>query len=177
MSRWAERFAALSGTHDTIDTSDTRSGDENARPCVANCQSVQDKRSAVPSVPKPAEILDSTNGDRPSVTSVASVMAQPSAGVWPAGTEPTPSPTLLTEADTSSSDYIEERAAIIEEATDYSRRWAEGYATLCTMPPPPSFSARALAPDYRLSRDFPRQLGRRSDPLRLVRSRCVWLSF
>ena len=48
MSRWAERFAALSGSHDTIDNSDKRSSGEPGGPSVSNCQSVMTKRSAVP---------------------------------------------------------------------------------------------------------------------------------
>src|SRR4051812_34915599 len=34
----------------------------------------------------------------------------------------------------------DERAAIIQEATDAPRRWAEGYAALCTMAPPSGFT-------------------------------------
>jgi len=82
------------------------------------------------------------NGGRPSVTSVTSVNAQPSAAARPAVIEAEPPPTLLTEADTSSSDDPEERAAIIEEAADAPKRWAEGYAVLCTMPPPSGFSPK-----------------------------------
>ena len=140
MSRWAERFAALSGRPDTIDTRDTSSGSVAARPCVADCQSAFDRRSAVPSAPKPAESLDSAKGSRPSVNSVTSVNAQASAAARRAGAEPQPPLTLLTEADTRSSDDLEERAAIIEEAANAPRRWAEGYAALCTMPPPAGFS-------------------------------------
>src|SRR3954471_23447896 len=33
----------------------------------------------------------------------------------------------------------EERAAIIEEGAGVPRTWAEGYAALCTMPPPSGF--------------------------------------
>ena len=39
------------------------------------------------------------------------------------------------------SDDPEERAAIIEGAPGLPRAWAEGYAALCTMPPPFGFSA------------------------------------
>ena len=140
MSRWAERFAALSRPHDTIDTSDTRSGGEKAGPCVANCQSVHDRRSAVPSTSKPAEALDFANGGGPFVNSVTSVNVRPPAASRLAGAEPEPPPTLTTEADTRSPDDPEERAAIIEEGANAPRRWAEGYAALCTMPPPSGFS-------------------------------------
>jgi hypothetical protein len=37
-------------------------------------------------------------------------------------------------------DDLAERAAIIEEAADVPRRWAEDYAALCTMAPPSGFS-------------------------------------
>src|SRR4051794_7119196 len=33
----------------------------------------------------------------------------------------------------------EERAAIIDEGAGVPRTWAEGYAALCTMPPPSGF--------------------------------------
>jgi hypothetical protein len=140
VSRWAERFAALSGRPDTSDTSDTRLGSVAARPCVANCQSAPDRRSAVPGAPKSAEILGSADGGRPSVNSVTSVNAEPLGTERLAEGEPEPSPTLLTEADTRSLDDVEERAAIIEEAADAPRRWAQGYAALCTMAPPSGFS-------------------------------------
>ena len=44
------------------------------------------------------------------------------------------------ESDAPLRDDPAERAAIIEEAADAPRRWAEGYAALCTMVPPSGFS-------------------------------------
>ncbi len=56
MSRWAERFTALSRSHDKSDNSDKRSCDDPGTPSIANCQNCHDKRSVGPSTPKPAEI-------------------------------------------------------------------------------------------------------------------------
>jgi hypothetical protein len=47
----------------------------------------------------------------------------------------------LIAALTPAPDDPEERAAVIEEGTGVPRRWAEGFAVLCTMAPPPGFSA------------------------------------
>ena len=44
------------------------------------------------------------------------------------------------ESGASVADDRDERAAIIEEAADAPRRWAEGYAALCTMSSPSGFS-------------------------------------
>ncbi len=57
MSRWAERFTALSRSHDKSDNSDKRSSDDPGGPSVANCQNCRDQRSADQTAPKPVEIL------------------------------------------------------------------------------------------------------------------------
>jgi hypothetical protein len=126
MSRWAERFTALSRSPDTIDTCDTRSRGGNARPSVSNCQSVHDKRSAVSSTPKTAESLDLAKGGGPFVNCVASVSAPPAEKAGPVIAKPKPLPTVLTEGDTRS-------------AADTPSCWAEGCVALRSMPPPAEF--------------------------------------
>ena len=44
MSRWAERFTALSRSHDKSDNSDKRSSDDPGGPSVANCQNCHDQK-------------------------------------------------------------------------------------------------------------------------------------
>lgn len=126
MSRWAERFTALSRFHDNSDNSDKRSSDDPGSPSVANCQNRHDRRSAGPSTPKPAEILTPAEGTQPSVAIVAFVKETDGEG----GTQPRAaeqlSPTVPTIADKRSSDD--------------PQAWAEGFAVLAAMPPPTGFS-------------------------------------
>ena len=126
MSRWAERFTALSRSHDKSDNSDKRSSDDPGSPSVANCQNCHDKRSAGPSTPKPAEILTSAEGAQPSVTIVAFVKETDGEG----GTQPRAaeqfSPTVPTIAD--------------KRPGDYPQRGRKDSLRSAAMPPPTGFS-------------------------------------
>jgi hypothetical protein len=44
------------------------------------------------------------------------------------------------EQDPAGTDNLDERAALIEYGANVPRRWAEGYAALCSMSPPTGFS-------------------------------------
>ena len=125
MSRWAERFTALSRSHDNSANSDKRSSDEAVGSSVANCQNRHDRRSAGPSAPKPAEILTPAGGARPSVPIVAFVKETDAGGTQPRAAEQL-SPTVPTIAD--------------KRSGDRSQAWAEGFAVLAAMPPPTGFS-------------------------------------
>src|SRR4051794_21222185 len=68
------------------------------------------------------------------------VAAAPTENVTPelvATDKPEPEP-----ASGSPLDDPGERAALIEDGAEVPRAWAEGYAALCTMPPPPGFPLR-----------------------------------
>ena len=126
MSRWAERFTALSRSHDKSDNSDKRSSDDPGGPSVANCQNCRAKSSADQTALKPVEILDPAEGVGPSVTIVAFVKETDGEG----GTQPRAaeqlSPTVPTIAD--------------KRSGDDPQAWAEGFAALAAMPPPTGFS-------------------------------------
>ena len=55
---------------------------------------------------------------------------------------PPAAPEQLTVVDT---DELDERAALIEFGANVPRRWAEGYAALCSMTPPAGFSSERWA--------------------------------
>jgi len=55
---------------------------------------------------------------------------------------PPADPEQLTVVDT---DELDERAALIEFGANVPRRWAEGYAALCSMTPPAGFSSERWA--------------------------------
>ena len=139
MSIWAERFAALSGTRANSAKSANRSDCGEAGPFGSYWQSVSAKKSAVPIAPKPAEILDFANSARPSGTIGTFGNGRDAENEQRLATEPEPAPPVVPIA-AERSDHLEERAAIIEEATDAPTRWAEGCAVLVSMSPPTGFS-------------------------------------
>ena len=122
MSRWAERFTALSRSHDKSDNSDKRSSDDPGGPSVANCQNCRDKRSADQTTPKPAEILDPAEGVGPSVTIVAFVKETDGEG----GTQPRAaeqfSPTVPTIADKRPGDIPASMGGRLRRALPRCRR-------------------------------------------------------
>jgi hypothetical protein len=141
MSRWAETFAALSATHDTIDTSDTRPGATQPwAPSVAIVKPVETKGQASNPPLKPAESLGIEGAGQPFVACVTSVNEEehreaiepPATGI---GSHDT-SATLATQGR----DDLEERAALVEYGVDVPRRWAEGFAALSIMAAPTGFS-------------------------------------
>jgi hypothetical protein len=102
MSRWAETFAALSAAHDTIDTSDKRSGAARATaPCVATVKTVETIARGGATPAKPAETLGNEGDPEPCVPCVTSVNG--GAGEGEIGRPKTPlaahdtSATLLTQ--------------------------------------------------------------------------------
>lgn len=139
MSRWAETFAALSVSSDTSDTRDKRASPISpALPCVACVETVETSPEMARSGTKSAEILNYPVSSKPSVPCVTTVKVgekaeagSPSAAH--AGAFDT-SATLATEADS-----FDERAALIACGAGVPRRWAEGYAALCSMSPPAGF--------------------------------------
>ena len=138
-SEWAELFNSLS-QQDTSDTIDTRSeGVPEAAPSVATVKAVVTIGREAVDPAKPAGTLIFSDADDPSVASVASVAIKSekeedrtAALLFSA---PDISATLATEADD-----LDERAALIEFGANVPRRWAEGYAALCSMARPSGFS-------------------------------------
>jgi hypothetical protein len=162
MSRWAERFAALSGTHDTVDSVDTvaASPDPRLRPphsvhSVAKCHGAE---GATPFGEKAAETVGSRAPGVQSVNSVNSVNSVTVRGREKRGKPPQPgevSKTLHDFVDCSGEstpspahdtvDFVDttardERSAIAESDGNALRRWAETYAAICTMPAPDKFT-------------------------------------
>src|SRR5438105_794123 len=137
-SEWAELFNSLS-KQDTSDTIDTRSeGAREAAPSVASVKPVVTIGREAVDPANPAGTLIFSDADDPFVASVASVTIKSEKGED--GTEALLfsaadiSATLATEADD-----LDERAALIEFGANVPRRWAEGYAALCSMAPPSGF--------------------------------------
>jgi hypothetical protein len=144
MSRWAEVFASLSGGHDNCDKSDKRSGQPQRSDLLsAIVKTVEPIGYSLPATPNPAENLERANPQKPFVTFVTSVNGgnergsgarrRPPAGIFDK------SVTIATKGQ-AGPDHPEEGAAIIEYGANVPRRWAEGYAALCTMPAPTGFS-------------------------------------
>ncbi|MGE3782059.1 MAG: hypothetical protein AB7H71_04875 [Alphaproteobacteria bacterium] len=72
-------------------------------------------------------------------------------------------------------DDLVERAAIIEEAADLPRRWAEGYAALCAMPPPSRFSPERWRQVVDTAGIFVDRWG--ADPENLINESRNWLQY
>jgi hypothetical protein len=136
-SEWAELFNSLSKQ----DTTDTRSeGAPEAAPSVASVKPVVTIGREAVDPAKPPRTLIFSDADDPSVASVASVTIKSEkeedrTEALRVSTADI-SATLATEADD-----LDERAALIEFGANVPRRWAEGYAALCSMAPPRAFSS------------------------------------
>ena len=80
-SEWADLFDSLS-LQDTSDTIDTRSDDgRETGPSVATVKAVVTIGWEASATPQPAETLDFSDADKPSVASVASVTIKREKGV------------------------------------------------------------------------------------------------
>src|SRR6267154_5167077 len=143
MSRWAEMFVALSHGSETVDSVDTV-GVATAVPATVS-QSV----NCVTGAEWKAGAEASTNSEQSKVADTDAPLdsAVPSQGVDTADTIDTA--TLPAPADEglnsflslpADADDLDERAAIIEEGAGVPKRWAEGFAAMCSMPAPTGFS-------------------------------------
>jgi hypothetical protein len=157
MSQWAERFAALTGTDDIVDTVDTVASRPPGSPAtVHSVKSISQCQSA-PLRSSPQRTTAETIGCRPSAVHNGNIVYSVTDGAEGKLSESAEASTAALTVDTvddlAGLDHLRDtvdsvdtvgtsfadRAAIVEFDGNVLRYWVEGYEALASMSPPAGF--------------------------------------